>query len=180
MTGVALLVLSISAEATPSERTFSVAGTISKRRGGGKLRPSTLSNLTMLQRITRTSLEGKNRLMRVKRLKPATPPLTTASPAAPPLTTASLTNTVMEIEVMENLSDNFEARLQAEAEQVEVMINAGELAFMVGDQGDLELLEQNLELFTSSDDGIVDESHVLDDDDCSLDNLLSSVNMNQI
>ena len=55
-----------------------------------------------------------------------------------------------------------------------------ELAFMVGDQGDLELLEQNLELFTSSDDGIVDESHVLDDDDCSLDNLLSSVNMNQI
>ena len=144
----------------------------------------------MLQRITRTSLERKNRLMRMKRLKPATPPLTTASPAtpplttaspaAPPLTTASLTNTVMEIEVMENLSNNFEARLQAEAEKVEVMINAGELAFMVGDQGDLELLEQNLELFTSSDDGIVDESHVLDDDDCSLDNLLSSVNMNQI
>ena len=48
---VALLVLLTPAEATQSERTFSVAGTQSKRRGGGKLKRSTLSHLTLLKRV---------------------------------------------------------------------------------------------------------------------------------
>ena len=83
VTKIALLVLSTSAEATPSERTFSVAGALSKRRGGGKLKPGTLSSLTMLQRVTRNRLEGKTRLTRAKRLKPmATQPLATQPLAA--------------------------------------------------------------------------------------------------
>ena len=176
MTRVALLVLSTSAEATPSERTFSVAGTISKRRGGGKLKPSTLSKLTMLQRITRNSLEGKIRLNRTKRFKVIAPaPLlaTTSSPAM-----AATPSATVVIEAMDDLSDEFEARLQADVEHIEAMIDAGELAFMAGEHGDLELLEQNLNLevltssiLTSSDEAR--ESDVVPDD-YSLDNLFSA------
>lgn len=184
MTRVALLVLSTSAEATPSERTFSVAGTISKRRGGGKLKPSTLSKLTMLQRITRNSLEGKNRLNRTKRLKVIAPAPLLATTSSPSAMAATPSATVV-IEAMDDLSDEFEARLQADVEHIEAMIDAGELAFMAGEHGDLELLEQNLNLevltssiltssiLTSSDEAR--ESDVVpDDDDYSLDNLFSA------
>ena len=114
VTKIALLVLSTSAEATPSERTFSVAGALSKRRGGGKLKPGTLSSLTMLQRVTRNRLDGKTRLTRAKRLKPmATQPLATQPLATQPLAAvvAPLSATA---EAMDT-SDEFEARLQADA-----------------------------------------------------------------
>ena len=191
MTRVALLVLCTPAEATLSERTFSVSGAISKRRGGGKLKPSTLSNLTMLQRITRNRLDGKTRLTRAKRSKIITPaPLATTSLPSAMATPLSAT---AESEAMDDLSDEFEARLQADAEQVEAMINAGELAFMVGEHGAVELLEQNLELQNclellstssvdgsdgvtsrSGSDGIGESDVVSDDDEYSLDKLLSA------
>jgi len=168
VTKVALLVLSTSAEATPSERTFSVAGAISKRRGGGKLKPETLSNLTMLQRATRNSLEGKTRLARAKRLKTmAIQPL----PAAAQPLAAALPAAVVapQVEAMDDFSDEFEARLQADVELIEAMINKGELAFItVGDH--VELLEQTLELTSSH--------NVINSDDFdfeySLENLLSA------
>ena len=178
MTKVALLVLSTSAEATPSERTFSVAGAISKRRGGGKLKPEILSNLTMLQRATRNSLEGKTRLARAKRLKTmAIQPL----PAAAQPLAAALPAAVVapQVEAMDDFSDEFEARLQADVELIEAMINKGELAFItVGDHVELleqdrvdqELLEQTLELTSSH--------NVINSDDFdfeySLENLLSA------
>ncbi len=178
VTKVALLVLSTSAEATPSERTFSVAGAISKRRGGGKLKPETLSNLTMLQRATRNSLEGKTRLARAKRLKTmAIQPL----PAAAQPLAAALPAAVVapQVEAMDDFSDEFEARLQADVELIEAMINKGELAFItVGDHVELleqdrvdqELLEQTLELTSSH--------NVINSDDFdfeySLENLLSA------
>jgi hypothetical protein len=168
VTKVALLILSTSAEATPSERTFSVAGTISKRRGGGRLKPGTLSNLTMLQRITRNNFEGKIRSTRAKRLKTvATQPLATASLAAVVAAVALPSATAVD-----DLSEEFEARLQADVEQVEAMIDAGELAFITGEDGDLELqlLEQNIELLTSADLVNFDDG----DDEYSLDNLLSA------
>ena len=178
VTKVALLVLSTSAEATPSERTFSVAGAISKRRGGGKLKPETLSNLTMLQRATRNSLEGKTRLARAKRLKTmAIQPL----PAAAQPLAAALPAAVVapQVEAMDDFSDEFEARLQADVELIEAMINKGELAFItVGDHVELleqdrvdqELLEQTLELTSSH--------NVINSDDFdfeySLENLFSA------
>ena len=62
------------------------------------------------------------------------------------------------------------------AELVEAMINKGELAFItVGDDGDLELLEQDpvdLELLEQNPEDA--NSGDDDDDDCSLDNLLSA------
>ena len=170
VTKIALLVLSTSAEATPSERTFSVAWALSKRRGGGKLKPGTLSSLTMLQRVTRNRLEGKTRLTRAKRLKPmATKPLATQPLAA---VVAPLSATA---EAMDTF-DEFEARLQVDAKLVEAMINKGELAFItVGDDGDLELLEQDpvdLELLLKQNPEDANSGDD-DDDDCSLDILLS-------
>ena len=61
------------------------------------------------------------------------------------------------------------------------MIDAGQLAFIVGDQGDLALLEPEDDLTgltideTSSRDSDAGDDHVLDDDDMSFDKLLSDI-----
>ena len=202
LTQVALLVLSTTAEATTSERTFSVAGTVSKKRGGGKLKRMTLSQLTLLQRVTRRRLVGKHRFTRAKRSKKVTEPTVTppvtfplfashsvlavpiAAPAVPiavPVTpSAFAAPTPIAAAATYEIFDEFEARLQAEVDQVEAIINAGQLAFIVGAEGDVAaLLQQDLlagliiDDPTSSDDA--DAVRVLDDDDdLSFDSLLSA------
>ena len=201
LTQVALLVLSTTAEATTSERTFSVAGTVSKKRGGAKLKRSTLSQLTLLQRVTRGRLRGKYRYTRAKRSKKVTEPLPSGSTVTPPATfplfashsvsavpiaapaapSAFAAPTPIAAAATYEIIDEFEARLQAEVDQVEAMINAGQLAFSVGAESDVAaLLNQDLlagviiiDDPTSSDDG--DAVRVLDDDDdLSVDSLLSA------
>ena len=82
---------------------------------------------------------------------------------------------------MDELSEEFEARLQADAEEVEAMIDAGKLAFIVGDQDDVALLEQEddltgLTIIDGRDSDAKDEaSHVLEDNDMSFDKLLSDI-----
>ena len=81
---------------------------------------------------------------------------------------------------MDELSEEFEARLQADAEEVEAMIDTGKLAFIVGDQDDLALLEQEddltgLTIIDGRDSDAEDAGHVLDDDDMSFDKLLSDI-----
>ena len=71
----------------------------------------------------------------------------------------------------DEFSEEFEARLEAELEHIEEMIVAGDLAFIVGDQGVLSLLEQHdLEGLTAIDDA--HEGRFFDDDEMSLNNLL--------
>ena len=185
LTRVALLVLSTTAESTPSERTFSVAGTISKRRGGGKLLRKTLSYLTLLQRATREKLRGKKRFTRAKRSRKDAQSLETFPLFASPSTSAPIAPpSASALVAMDELSEEFEARLQADAEEVEAMIDAGKLAFIVGDQDDLALLEQEDDLTgltiidgrDSDDSDAKDEaSHVLEDNDMSFDKLLSDI-----
>ena len=180
---VALLVLSTPAEATPSERTFSVAGTTSKRKGGAKLKRSTLSHLTLLKRVIRDRLKGRKRLERAKRPKksatapgvfsvfapPSTsvvapPPLAVA--AAPPSTSAAT------IPPMDELTEDFEARMEEESQTIEALIVSGDLAFEIGDQGELSLLEQHeLDGLTGL-DVETEEGQVVDNDLLTFDNFL--------
>ena len=188
---VALLVLSTPAEATQSERTFSVAGTQSKRRGGGKLKRSTLSHLTLLKRVIRDRLRGKKRNERAKRARKSAPPslasgstttsgvfpvfapasasaVATPSAAAVGLPSASAATVAP---AMDELTEEFNSRMEEEAEVIEALIVSGDLAFIVGEEGELSLLEQiDLEGLTAIDEA--DEAQVVDDDALSLDNLL--------
>ena len=188
---------STCAQYIPSERTFSVAGTISKRRGGGTLSRKTLSYLTLLQRATREKLQGKKRLTRAKRSRKDALPSGTGTPVTFPLFASPATSRTAPVIAalpvpiappsasaftMDELSEEFEARLEADAEKVQAMIDAGQLAFIVGDQGDLALLEPEDDLTgltidetSSRDSDAEDADHVLDDDDMSFDKLLSDI-----
>ena len=186
---VALLVLSTPAEATQSERTFSVAGTQSKRRGGGKLKRSTLSHLTLLKRVIRDRLRGRKRFERTKRARKSAPPSLASGATsgvfpvfAPPSASAVATPSAAAVGLpsasaatiapaMDELTEEFNSRMEEEAEVIEALIVSGDLAFIVGEEGELSLLEQiDLEGLTAIDEA--DEAQVVDDDALSLDNLL--------
>ena len=136
----------------------------------------------MLQRATREKLRGKKRFTRAKRSRKDAQSLATFPLFASPSTSAPIAPPSASVLIaMDELSEEFEARLQADAEEVEAMIDAGKLAFIVGDQDDVALLEQEddltgLTIIDGRDSDAKDEaSHVLEDNDMSFDKLLSDI-----